>query len=181
MLTFSCQALSAQSVSFDLKTSPSVDFTFNTIEKCINGITMPHALDLNVNVTGGEWDLYIGTTTTGAGTWNLSTSYSSTGIATPPVSILQARVYNPNNTSLTGGGFFPLSDIATPTYMIGSLSNDPSVGCGDPSPVGTNQAGSYTSDPSCYRFRVDLKLTPGLIYRPGLYTLRVDFILIEDL
>jgi hypothetical protein len=181
ILMLSCHLLPAQSVSFDLKTSPSADFTFNTIEKCVNGIIMPHVLDLNVNVTGSEWDLYVGTTTTGAGTWNVSTTYSTTGIATPPVSILQARIYNPNGTSLTGGGFFALTDIATPTYMIGSISNNPAVSCSDPSPVGTNQPGSYTSDPSCYKFRVDLKLTPGLTYRPGLYTLRVDFILIEDL
>src|SRR3954469_21970331 len=96
ILMLSCHLLYAQSVSFDLKTSPSVDFTFNTIDKCVNGIIMPHALDLNVNVSGGEWDLYVGTTTTGAGTWNVSTTYSNTGIATPPVSILQARIYNPN-------------------------------------------------------------------------------------
>ena len=181
LFLFSTEKLVAQSVNFDLKTSPNVDFTFNTIAKYVNGIIIPHALELNVNVTGVQWDLYIGTTTTAAGSWNVINSYSTTGITPPPTSILQARIYNSSNTPLTGGGFFPLSDIASPTYLIGSNANDPGVNCSDPSPVGTNQPGSYTVDPGCYRFKVDLKLVPGMIYRPGLYTLRVDYVLIEDL
>ena len=65
--------------------------------------------------------------------------------------------------------------------MIGSSANDPAVTCADIIPLGTNQPGDYSSDPGCYRFKVDLKLVPGLTYRPGFYSLRVDFILIEDL
>ena len=171
----------AQSVNFDLKTSPNVDFVFNTIDKCVNGIIKPHALELNVNVTGAQWDLYIGSTTTVAGSWNVLSSYSTSGITPPPSNILQVRVYNGSNTPLTGGGFFPISDIGAPTYVIGSAGNDPAVNCADAIPIGTNQPGDYSSDPSCYRFRVDLKLVPGLIYRPGFYSLRVDYVLIEDL
>jgi hypothetical protein len=171
----------AQSVNFELKTSPNVDFTFNTIDKYVNGITVPHALELDVNVTGSQWDLYIGTSTTAAGEWNVLTSYSTTGISPPPSGILQARIYNISNTPQTGAGFFPLTDIASPTYIIGSNGNDPAVNCSDPSPVGTNQPGDYSVDPECYRFKVDLKLVPGMNYRPGLYNMRVDFILIEDL
>lgn len=173
--------ISGQSVTFDLKTSPDLEFSFNTIEKYINGITRPNALELNVTATGSEWDLYIGATTTTAGTWNVVSNYSNTGIAQPPVNLVQARIYNTNNTPATGGGFFPVTDIATPVYIIGSNSNDVAVNCGDAVPVGTNQAGSYLTDPECYRFKVDLKIVPGLDYRPGLYTLRIDFILIEDL
>jgi len=171
----------AQSVSFDLKTTPDLEFSFNTIDKYINGITRPNALELNVTATGSEWDLYIGATTTTAGSFNVVSSYSNNGIAQLPVSIVQARVYNTNNTSLTGGGFVPLTDIAAPVYIIGGSSNDAAVNCGDVVPTGTNQPGSYLSDPECYKFKVDLKLVPGLVYRPGLYTLRIDFILIEDL
>ncbi len=177
----STKLMHGQSVSFDLKSSPNVDFTFNTIDKYINGITIPHALELDVNVTGSQWDLYVGTTSITAGSWNIVTSYSSTGISPPPANILQARIYNANNTPVNGGAFFPLTDIATPTYIIGSIANDVGVNCGDASPIGTNQPGDYTVDPECYRFKVDLKLVPGLSYRPGMYTIRVDFILIEDL
>ncbi len=172
--------LFAQNVSFDLKSSPNIDFKFHTIREYQNGIIIPNALELKVNVIGSQWDLYVGTTTTAAGSWNTINTYS-TGGANPTVDMLQARVYSSNGTSQTGGGFFPLSDISTPVYVIGSNLNNVGVNCSDPSPVGTNQPGDYTSSPGCYKFRVDLKVTPGFNYRPGLYTLRVDYILIEDL
>lgn len=170
-----------QTFTFESKSSPDLDFTFNTIDKYINGITVAHALDLNINAIGGEWDLYIGATTTAAGSFNVVSSYSSTGITPPPVSLIQARVYNSNNTPVSGAGFFPLTDIATPVYIIGSNANDPTVNCGDAVPVGTNAPGDYMADPECYKMRVDLKLVPGLNYRPGLYTLRIDFVIIADL
>jgi len=172
---------SAQSGGFDLTTGPNVDFVFNTLDKYQNGIIVPHVLELKVNVTGAEWDLYMGTTTITAGSFNVTTTYSNVGITPPPVSILQARVYNASNTQQTGGGFFPLTDVATPIYLIGSSANDPTVNCGDAVPVGTNTAGDYITSPSCYKFNVDLKITPGFTYRPGLYTARVDFYIIEDL
>lgn len=171
----------AQSVTFELKTSPNLDFTFNTLDEYTNGILLPAALELKVNAIGTQWDLYIGTTTTAAGSWNVTTTYSSVGISPPPISLLEARVYNSNNTSLTGTGFFPLADIAIPVYIIGSNANDPTVNCADIVPTGTNEPGDYTSTPSCYKFKVDLKINPGFNYRPGLYTLRVDYVLIEDL
>jgi hypothetical protein len=171
----------AQSLSFDAKSSPDLDFTFNSIEKYINGITIPHALELNVNAIGSEWDLYIGATTTAAGSFNVVNTYSNTGISPPPVSLVQARIYNSNNTPVSGSGFIPLTDIATPVYIIGSNANDGTVNCGDPVPTGTNAPGSYLTDPECYKFKVDIKLVPGMNYRPGLYTLRIDFIIIEDL
>jgi hypothetical protein len=176
-----CSATNAQSVSLESKTSPDLDFTFNSIEKYVNGITIPHALELNINTIGAEWDLYIGATSVTPGAFNVVNSYSNTGISPPPVSIIQARVYNSSNTPTSGSGFFPLTDIASPVYIIGSNANDATVNCGDANPTGTNAPGSYLSDPECYKLKVDLKLTPGLIYRPGLYTLRIDFILIEDL
>lgn len=171
----------SQSGGFDLTTSPNVDFVFNTIEKYQNGIVIPHVLELKVNVTGAEWDLYMGATTITAGSWNVSTTYSNVGSATIPVGLLQARVYDMSNTQQTGGGFFPLTDVATPIYLVGSSADDPTVNCGDAVPTGTNTPGDYITSPSCYKFNVDLKIDPGFSYRPGLYTMRVDFYIIEDL
>ena len=170
-----------QSLTFESKSSPDIEFNFNTIEKYINGIIVPHALELNINAIGSEWDLYIGATTTTAGSFNVINSYSTTGLTPPPVSLIQARVYNSSNTPVSGSGFIPLTDIATPLYIIGSAANDPAVGCADAVPTGTNTPGTYVLDPECYKLKVDLKLVPGLNYRPGLYTLRIDFIIIEDL
>jgi len=178
---FSFQTGKGQSLTFDSKSSPDIDFTFNTIEKYVNGIIIPQALELNVNAIGSDWDIYIGATTTAAGSFNVINTYSTTGLTPPPVSILQARIYNGSNTPQSGSGFFPLTDVATPTYIIGTNGNDATVNCADPDPTGTNSPGTYVTDPECYKFKIDLKLVPGLNYRPGLYTLRVDFIIIEDL
>ena len=166
---------------FDLVSGPSVDFVFNTLDKYENGIIIPHVLELKVNVTGAEWDLYMGATTMTAGSWNTNATYSNVGINPIPISLLQARVYNASNTALTGSSFFPLTDVATPIYLIGSTADDPTVNCGDASPLGTNTAGDYITSPNCYKFNVDLKIVPGFTYRPGLYTARVDFYIIEDL
>jgi hypothetical protein len=180
IILFIPKHLFSQSVSFDIKSSPNVEFKFHTVGEYQNGIIIPNALELKVNVTGSQWDLYVGTTTTAAGSWNAVNTYSSGG-APPTVDMLQARVYNSNGTSQTGGGFFPLTDLSSPTYVIGSNFNNVGINCSDPIPVGTNVPGDYTTSPGCYKFRVDLKITPGFNYRPGLYTLRVDYILIEDL
>ena len=171
--------VSAQSGGFELQTSPNVDFIFNTFEKYENGIVIPHALELNINASGAQWDLYMGATTTAAGSWNELSTYSSAGASPIPVNLLQARVYSQGNTQVMGGTFFPLTDVAAPVYIIGSPVDDPGISCGGG--PGTNEAGDYLSAPSCYKFNVDFKLDPGFGYRPGLYTLRVDFYIIEDL
>lgn len=178
ILFLSHTVLFAQSVSFALKTSPSVGFVFDTIDKYNNGIVIPSFVTLRVEAVGSEWDLYVGTTTATPGEFDVNTSYGTSGIASLPVSILQARVYNASNTSLTGSSFFNLSDITNPRYLIGSVANDAPVACGT---TGTNVAGSHTSQPQCYSFKVDLKATPGLNYKAGSYSLRVDFVVIQDL
>jgi hypothetical protein len=163
---------------FDLQSAPNVDFVFNTFEKYENGIIIPHVLELNVNVVGAQWDLYMGTTTTTPGSWNELSTYSNVGTSPIPVGLLQARVYDIGGTTQTGGTFFPVSDVATPVYIIGSNIDDPAVSCGS---AGANEPGDYLTSPSCYKINVDLKIDPGFNYRPGLYTLRVDFYIIEDL
>jgi hypothetical protein len=66
--------------------------------------------------------------------------------------------------------------------IIGNpLTTDPAINCSDSNPTGTNTPGSYTTDPNCYQFRVDLRITPGLNYRPGLYNLQIEFIIAPDL
>lgn len=170
--------LQAQSLNFALKTSPHVSLVFNSIEKYKNGIVIPNFLNLKVEAIGTEWDLYVGTSTITEGTFDTNYSYGSSGNPSIPVSILQARVTNASNTSLTGNSFFNLSDISNPVHIIGSAVADPTVNCGG---AGTNAPGSYTSQPQCYTFRVDLKAIPGFDYRAGSYSARIDFILIQDL
>jgi hypothetical protein len=168
----------AQSVSFALKTSPNVNLTFDSIEKYKNGIIVPNFLNLKVEAVATEWDLYVGTTTVTNGIFDTNYSYGTSGNPSVPVSVLQARVSNTSNTSQTGNTFFNLTDISNPVHLIGSNANDPTINCGS---TGTNAPGSYTTQPQCYNFRVDLKANPGFDYKAGSYSLRIDFILIQDL
>jgi hypothetical protein len=173
----------AQTVSIDLATPSTVEFTFNTINKLLYGIVIPNAIVLNIEATGGQWDLYVGSVTTIAGTWDNAQYYTTSGNGAPPVNLLQMRVHNLSNTPQISG-YVPIQDIATSTLdIIGNhlSAPDPAINCGDIIPVGTNTPGSYTTDPQCYQFRVDLKMAPGTIYRPGLYTLQLEYIIAEDL
>jgi hypothetical protein len=175
--------LFAQTVSIDLASATNVDFTFNTISKLTNGIVLPNAITLNIESTGGQWDLYTGTVTSVAGTWDNAIYYTSTGNGAPPVSMLEMRVHNLSNTQQISG-YVPMQDISTSTLdIIGNhlSAPDPAVNCADVVHIGTNTIGSYTTDPQCYQFKVDLKIIPGFVYRPGLYTLQIEYIIQEDL
>jgi hypothetical protein len=172
----------AQSVSFQLKSSPNLSFSFNTFAKYQQGITMYNVMQLNVEATGTQWDLYVGTSTQIPGNWDVAQSYHSNyGNPNPPVNILKLRVSNMNNTSRLGNNFVSLTDIATPLYIIGSSTTpDATTPCSSPG-APTNVAGSYLTNPKCYKFNVDYKLVPGTTYSPGLYNLRVDFWIVADL
>lgn len=167
----------AQSVNFAIKTSPAINLDFNTVQKYISGITVMNVCELNVEAVGTQWDLYVGATTTVPGQWDVNSIYSAAGVV-PPINILQLQFRNASGTSQVPG-FFPIQDILSPTYIIGSVASpDPAVNC--PS-VGTNQAGSYLTTPSCYKFNVDMKVVPGFGLQPGSYSLRIDYILVQDL
>jgi hypothetical protein len=175
--------LKAQTVSFELKTNPSIDFTFNTIEKWQNGIIIPNVVTLNVVATGTQWDMYVGSITTSAGTWDNTQYYCATGNGFPPVNILQVAFRNSSSTSLITG-YVPMQDISSTTLdVIGDHNNTPDlpIHCSDPIHKGTNTAGSYLIDPQCYQFKVDFRVVPGLNYRAGLYTMTVEIIIAPDL
>jgi hypothetical protein len=135
-----------------------------------------NALTLNIN-SDRRFDIYVGATTTNPGFWNVTSTYSNGG-SPPPVSMLKIQMRNGSSTSLISG-FFSLQDIATPTYIIGtSVAPDPLIACPN---NGTNAPGDYSANPSCYKFNVDLRIVPGFTYQSGLYDLRVDYVIIQDL
>jgi hypothetical protein len=183
LLLFSVRDSSAQSVDVILASNPNVEFTFNTMSKLENGIVLPNAITIDVTSIGTNWDLYVGSVTNVAGTWDNVQYYTSSGNGSPPVSLLQMRVHNNSHTQQISG-FVPMQDVATSTLdIIGNhiSAPDPVVHCSDVNPIGTNTPGSYLTDPQCYQFRVDLKVTPGLNYRAGVYTMEIEFIIAADL
>jgi hypothetical protein len=178
-----CSWSFGQGVAFELKSNPSVDFTFNTIEKYTKGITIRDAVILDVVANGTQWDMYVGSVTSAAGTWDNVQYYSATGDGAPPVGLLQVQFRNSSSTPLITG-FVPMQDLSTSTLdIIGNHNSapDPPVNCADASHKGTNTAGTYVTDPQCYRFKVDFRIVPGLSYRAGLYNAEVDIIIARDL
>lgn len=182
LICFSSTVTNAQVVDIDLISANNVDFTFDSFYKLTNGIFIANAITFNVSAIGTQWDLYMGTNTTIPGVWDNIQYYGTSGNGAPSVGIVQCRVHNLSSTPLISG-FVPLQDLATSTLDIIGNRNaiDLPVNCSDASPTGTNTAGSSLADPNCYQFRVDLRIVPGLNYRPGLYSLQIEFIIAADL
>ncbi|MBL0104599.1 MAG: hypothetical protein IPP51_13070 [Bacteroidetes bacterium] len=181
-MALSFQNANAQSsVAIQLASATNVDFTFDTFEKLRTGIFIANAITFNIEATGTRWDLYMGAVTTTPGLWDNVQLYGTSGTA-PTVDMIKLRVHNLSSTPLISG-FVPLQDIATSTLDIIGNHNatDVDINCSDINPAGTNTAGSYTTDPQCYQFRVDLRIVPGTAYTPGLYTLQIEFVIAPDL
>lgn len=165
----------AQNFQFALKTAPTVNFIFNTIDKYQNGLIQYNYLQLRIE-TDRTWDLHVGASTSVQGEWDEDLRYSNTG-TTPPIGLLELRLRNAQNTSQQDD-FFPIRDVNDPVYIIGSANLDAETGCGN---EGANAAGSYLTNPGCYLFNLDLKIKPGITYRPGLYRMEIVFTLYENL
>lgn len=173
-ISFSCSVTLTSQVSFELKTSPDVDFTFISVGDYVGGITRFNALKLNVS-SDRRWDLWVKST---SANWSVIDAYSLNGTI-PDISLLELRVRNASSTPLLSG-FFAITDVEQ--YLIGTTLTDLDVACPG---AGANVAGSYLTTPSCYEFFVDFRIKPGIdpinYLKPGLYRLEVLFTIIEDL
>lgn len=165
--------VSAQ-VSFEVKTSPDVSFSFVSVGDYIGGKTRMGALRLKVD-SDRRWDMWVKATTPG---WNVVDAYGSAG-AVPDLDLLQLSVRNASGTSNITG-FFPISN--SEQYLIGSALTDIDVACPG---GGANVAGDYLSNRACYEFTVDFRVVPGIdpvsYIRPGYYRLDILFTIVEDL
>ena len=173
----------AQTVDISIVSNPNIEFKFNTVSKLVNGIVFPDAITFNIVAVGTQWDLYAGSVTGTPGVWDNAQYYTSSGNGFPPVNLLEMRVHNLSSTSKISG-YVTMQDINTTTLdIIGDHMNapDPPINCSDAAHTGTNTPGTYVLDPQCYQFKVDLKCTPGIQYRPGVYTLELEFIVAPDL
>lgn len=168
--------LKGQTLSFEMVQDHEISFVFNSIEKYQNGLLAMNAFTLRIIAEDVNWDLYVGAETLDPGLWDVIAVYGTVG-QEPGIELLEARFRNSASTSLVEG-FFELTDITTPTYIIGSPGLDVPVACPG---QGTNTPGSYLTEPQCFQFNVDLRIVPGFEYRPGLYRLLLNFVISEDL
>ena len=162
------------------------DFTFDTFSKYVNGITYNGATTIKVvvnEIVAGtcRWRLHLmADHNAGAvNEWELVTPYGAAG-STPDVDILEVRIRNACNTSLTGNGFVPMQDKGLEIDIITNENLDPNADAGD---CGTNVngPGSYLTNYGEYSFIIDYRIVPGMNnLRPGNYTLTLRYCLTED-
>ncbi len=177
-------------VSLIMSSASNVDFTFDTFGKYIGGITQNGVTQLKVTVANNlssspdcRWNLvmYVDNSSNPASPtdeWEALNSYTMTGDV-PKTSILQARIRNRCNTSLTGVNFFPVTVLpGTPIYIIENNGiTIPATSC----MVNVNGPGSYLTRYDEYNFDIDYRVVPGLGLRSGMYQIRVKFLLAESL
>lgn len=175
-LMLGIKPLKGQVLGFEVVQDADVGFLFNSIQNYQTGLVAMNAITLRITAEDVSWDFYVGAETDIPGLWDVVTVYAGSGDE-PEVELLELRFRNTANTSLVDG-FFELTDISDPTYIIGSAANDPEITCPN---QGTNTPGSYLTQPECYQFRVDMRIVPGFNLRPGLYRIHVKYVLIENL
>lgn len=174
-----------------MPTVSNVDFTFDTFAKYIGGITQNGATQLRVNVSNSvtldpdcRWALsaivdnnpFSGTP---ANEWESLVNYTSSG--TPPLlNMLEIRVRNACNTSLTGAGFVNLLNNHGDFIQIIDFNGGVTIPAGS-CVTNVNGPGSYLTNYNEYHFTIDYRITPGLNLRSGIYQISLKFLIIEEL
>lgn len=167
-----------------LETSPNETFTFNDITDYNSGITMYGSTVLHLKVDSGnaalcKWKLVMmvnnGGAPTASGTWEKLSSYGTSPLPLPPLSLLQIRVSNNCNTpTCETWQNFTLDGQAL--YIIKAEPGPPITGCAS----NVDGIGSYLNDYNAYTFTIDYRIVPGFDMPPGTYQLSLQFCLVED-
>ena len=151
-------------LTLTMTTNPQVDFVFSTIQEYQNGITRFNAVQLEVDATMA-WDLYAYAS---SDNWVQVDQYSTNGTAFLPAEILemQSNVSNigaPQNfdawTSIRGLDNSEATDGAGggPTEETQFLAGQVGTDAGESFAPGTAAA-----NPDDNRFRLDMRLRPGI-------------------
>lgn len=165
------------SLSFELVEAPDVNMVFNTHQSYQLGKTIMNAVVLGVVAETVNWNFYVAADTEDSADpdeWEQVLSYSDQGTI-PRVSDLEVRVRNTANTADVLD-FFPLRNTDNPVYIIPEVPA--TITCPG---SGTNAPGSYLTQPECYRFRIDFRFKPTYEMQPGLYRLRIVYVIAENL
>lgn len=174
-----------------MPTVPNVDFTFDSFAKYIGGITQNGATQIRVNVSNSvnldpncRWSLSAivdnnPLSGTPANEWESLVNYTSSGTA-PQLNMLEIRIRNTCNTSLTGTGFVNLLNNHGDALNIIDFNGGITIPAGS-CVTNVNGPGSYLTNYNEYHFTIDYRITPGLSLRSGIYQISLKFLIIEEL
>lgn len=109
--------------------------------------------------------------------WETLMTYSPTSqTPKPTIDILNVKIENGCNTPLNSGSF---QNFSSHNDQIQIIENNgiliPTGSCTQ----GVNGPGSYYTNYDEFTFEIDLRVTPGFNYRPGVYNLELKFHLEE--
>jgi hypothetical protein len=175
-------------VSLTITTTSNVDFSFDTFGKYQAGLTQNGSTRVKVAVSNSvnnnpdcRWNLIVFVENASASTastdWEQLQSQSSSG-TNPRIEMLQLRIRNNCNTSLTGNQFFN-APVAGGTPII-VISNN-----GITTPAGScnqnvNGPGDAQANYNEFTFDIDYRVVPVPGVKSGTYQLKVKYLLIED-
>lgn len=178
-------------VSITMPTVANVDFTFDSFSKYLGGITQNGASQLRITVDNSinldpdcRWMLRVivdnnPLAPTPANEWESLVNYTTSGNV-PGIDLLEIRVRNACNTSLTGSAFVNLLNNHADFFDIIDFNGGVTIPAGS-CVTNVNGPGSYLTNFNEYNFTIDYRITPGLNLRSGIYQLSLKFLLIEEL
>ncbi|MBN8703576.1 MAG: hypothetical protein J0M08_10955 [Bacteroidetes bacterium] len=172
-----------------MSTSSNVDLTFDSFGKFVGGITQSGGTVLKLAITEAaapcRWQLHANVDNGGGLTpvteWELITPYGAAGPPHPTVDLLDMRIRNQCNTSLSGTSFVDIPNINQTIDIVENPGADVLPGAGTCAlNQNVNTEGTYLTDYGQYAFTVDYRVLPTLTLRPGIYQLTVRYCLTED-
>jgi hypothetical protein len=189
-LLFGLHPLQAQfcdEVRLSVSSSANVDFSFDTFGEYMAGITQNGSTKLKVAVSNSlnnnpscRWNLVIlvenASATTAPTEWEQLQSNSTSGTA-PQIDMLQLRIRNNCNTSLTGNQFFNVpTTTGTPIIVISNNGiTTPAGSC----TTNVNGPGNSITNYNEYSFDIDYRIVPTNGVRSGVFQLKVKYLLTE--
>ena len=176
-------------VEIDPNTTVDATMTFDSFSEYSGGITMNSVARVRIRVEDQavvdplcSWNLTMQVKNNpSAGTppseWEELVQYGSGFANNPTIGDLQIRVRNSCTTSPIDGLFQNFSNHGDLIDIIAPmLPKTPAGSCTD----NVNGPGSYITNYDEFNFDIDLRVSPGFTYNPGIYQLQISFHLEEN-
>ncbi len=165
------------------------DFTFDSFNQYLGGITFNNIGQLRINVEDKaivdpdcRWFLTMEISNSGGGTpageWETLVVYGGGAATTPPIDLLQIRLRNGCQTSPIDGLFQTFTNHGDVTNIIADgLARNDAGNCN----LNVNGPGDYLTNYNEYTFTIDVRIKPNFTLKPGIYQLSVKFHLEEQM